>query len=148
MVYHSSNGGNDWKLSAVRLPRGPLCAKMNVEYRKFLMNELHKVSKLPYSEDINEDICPTIVKVRRRLLLNGQNISNLVDDDIGSRNLNLEIFLILSFKYFQGDYELKNYMYDSNNNPKFLQSGLYKVQIISFLGNTMTGGVEVVVTLS
>lgn len=39
-------------------------------------------------------------------------------------------------------------MYDANKVPRFMQAGLYKVHIVFFKDNTLTSGVEVIVTLT
>lgn len=31
---------------------------MNTEYRKYFMNDLHKVSLFPYTENKDENLCP------------------------------------------------------------------------------------------
>lgn len=60
-MYVSTKGNDDYVLSRMRLPRGPLCAKANDDYKKFLMQELSTTSDLPNSDAA--DICPLFKKV-------------------------------------------------------------------------------------
>lgn len=62
-MYYSANGGNDWKMSPINLPSGSLCDKVNELYRKYLMEDMHKVSDFPYTEDAKEPLCDKFVKV-------------------------------------------------------------------------------------
>lgn len=62
-MYYSANGGNDWKPSPINLGRGSLCTKINEIYRKYLMDDMHKVSNLPYTEDAKEPLCDKFEKV-------------------------------------------------------------------------------------
>lgn len=60
-LYVSTKGNDQYVLSPMKIPRGPLCGKANDEYRKFLMEELSKTSDLPNSDAA--DICPLFEKV-------------------------------------------------------------------------------------
>lgn len=62
-VYYSSNGGNDWKVTPIKMPRGKFCERLENDYRKFVMKGLHAVSNMPYTEDPNEKLCPMFTKV-------------------------------------------------------------------------------------
>lgn len=62
LVFHSLDRNNNYKLIALRIPEGPLCDKIQSEYRKYLMKDLHSVSDLPHSENNSEDLCPMFVK--------------------------------------------------------------------------------------
>lgn len=61
--WHSAVGNNQWQLTPYRVPRKPICEFFNGEYKKLLMEDLHKVSKLPFSENDKEDICPQLLRV-------------------------------------------------------------------------------------
>lgn len=62
-VYLSAIGNDQYVMSPLKIPRGPLCKKINEDYRKYLMKELSTASDLPNSDD--EDICPLFVKVKQ-----------------------------------------------------------------------------------
>lgn len=60
-MYVSTKGNDEYVLSPMRVPRGPLCAKINDDYKKFAMPELSTTSDLPNSDAA--DICPLFEKV-------------------------------------------------------------------------------------
>lgn len=53
----SSSGNNQFIILPFRVSRKPFCDFINSEYRKYFMNDMHKVSKLPYTENDDEDLC-------------------------------------------------------------------------------------------
>lgn len=61
--FHSANGGGAWTLAPIQLPRGPLCNKINADYRKYVMEDLHTVSDLPFTENALESLCDKFEKV-------------------------------------------------------------------------------------
>lgn len=121
-VYVSAKGNDQYILSPLKIPRGPLCSKINDDYRKFLMKELGTTSDLPSSDD--EDICPLFVKVNPT--------ANKYEQKIDF------VFLCL-----QKTYNVKDYLFATDNIPKFLQPGWYKVHImISDKSGTLVSGLE------
>lgn len=58
MMFYSPNNNNQWVSSPLKIARGPLCAKINEDYRKFFMHDIHDSSTFPYSKDPSEDLCP------------------------------------------------------------------------------------------
>lgn len=63
-IYVSSKGNDQYVMSPLKIARAPFCAKINDDYRKFLMKELSTTSDLPNSDEA--DICPLFVKVNRK----------------------------------------------------------------------------------
>lgn len=57
-IYHSPQRNNIFKLLPFKVPLGPVCEKVNGEYRQYLIKDLHPVSDLPFSENDKEDLCP------------------------------------------------------------------------------------------
>lgn len=63
-VYLSAKGNDQYVMSPLKIARGPFCAKINDDYRKFLMKELGTTSDLPSSDA--DDLCPLFVKVNQK----------------------------------------------------------------------------------
>lgn len=61
---YSVDGNDPWVRSAVKIVRDKLCTKLNIEYRKFVMNDLKDKSDLPFSDNDDEDMCEKFEKVR------------------------------------------------------------------------------------
>lgn len=55
-IYYSKNGNKAYTLTPFSIRRGPLCEKLNTEYRVFVMRPLSKASDMPCLE--KGDICP------------------------------------------------------------------------------------------
>lgn len=62
-IAFSPKNDNSYQLSPISVPLGPLCDKMNNEYRKFLMKPLAAVSEMPNSD--TGDMCNLIEQVRQ-----------------------------------------------------------------------------------
>lgn len=69
LIYHQPKGGNRFVLTPYKLPRGNICQSLNNDYRKFLMEDLHMFSNLPYSDDETEDLCQKFQNVSVRSML-------------------------------------------------------------------------------
>lgn len=51
-----------FKLFPVNIPEGPMCPKVEKEYRMYLMKDLHDISDLPYSTDDSANLCEMFEK--------------------------------------------------------------------------------------
>lgn len=108
--YISVSGNDQYILIPLKIQRGPLCTKVNAQYRKYLMKELASASDLPNSD--TEDLCPMFVKVKHYTF--NQN----------------DIYFI--FWPMQKTYLVKDYLFASERIPLFLQRGWYKLHILIY----------------
>lgn len=134
VIYHSALRNNIYKLVPFKVPEGPLCDKINQEYRKYLMNELHAVSDMPFSEDDAENLCAHFVKDVCFFLMDGGRI--------------LIAVCLMAYIFLQKSFSVKNYEFENSNVPKFLQAGMYKAYILLKKGGVIMSGLEAVVDLS
>ncbi|KAJ6636976.1 hypothetical protein Bhyg_09702 [Pseudolycoriella hygida] len=83
-IYHSAPDSSKFVLSPFKLPRIPIDKALNNDYRKYLMNQVHEFSDLPYSEDETEDIYPKFLVVP------------IGDEPVVLRYINMNLYLVLS----------------------------------------------------
>lgn len=111
-VYVSAQGNGQYILSPLKIVRGPLCTRINDEYRKYLMKELKTTSDLPNSDADN--ICPLFEKVKSKAIW----------------KIRLKIHCIILT--LQKVYNVKDYLFATDNVPSFLQSGWYLAHILIY----------------
>lgn len=49
--------------SPIKIVRDSLCTKVNNDYRKYVMNDMHTKSNMPWTDDEGEDLCTKYEKV-------------------------------------------------------------------------------------
>lgn len=114
-VSYSARNDNAFAKLPLSMPEGPLCDKLNNEYRRYLMKPLARASEMLDAD--TGDLCELFEKVIEMTWMHSFHFMQIL----------CSIFLRI-----QKTYTVTNYELDTRTIPRFLQTGYYKVDVIVF----------------